>query len=539
MKNTQKIYDYVILGGGIGGLSIGALLSTRGHSVCLVEGNKVVGGYAHTLKKGKYSFCHEVQYLMGCGKYGVVTRFLALIGLADLVKFNELDRTAFDIIAVDGQKRISVPHNLYIFERDLTRVYPQSASALHQYFKIIGDIFRQATMGAHYVVTTTDLLLHPWRYRTLLRYRNYTLHDLFEKLHMPTHLCAILAGQAGNLSAGPKKASLLMHAAMQVAYCESAHFPKKGMEFFINSIAGKITQNPENRILTNCRIKKIIHHGNTVDHIVTSKGIIRGNHFISNLDPHKTVQMMGHAEIPSSFRHKTNYDYSQSVFTLYIGLKNIDIRKYGFGRRNIWHHSSVDIDGEFSHEYKNDDFSRPWLFISTPSMNTDKGVLCPTGSHTMEILTFVNEGHFRRLYETNRPAFNRLKKNLTNRMLDILSAQYLPDIRKYIDELVVHTPLDVERILHSPHGNVYGMSLTPKHYNIQRITFRTPFTNLNFVGATSSYPGIMGVIRGSLDLFSYLARKNSPSFYTTVFIRIQNVFIDIYKIIRHGKAHMN
>ena len=71
-----------------------------------------------------------------------------------------------------------------------------------------------------------------------------------------------------------------------------------------------------------------------------------------------------------------------------------------FKKRNIWHHGDFDLDKEYWKEIKNDNFSHPWLFISAPSLLTDKGVLCPIGHETLEILTFANHNHFKKLFNS-------------------------------------------------------------------------------------------------------------------------------------------
>ena len=444
---------------------------------------------------------------MGCGEGGPVHKFLKMVGLDSNVTFNELDHKCFDLISIK-QLKIEVPHGLDNYETKLKNIYPEYSNQLQKYFSVLHKIYVQAE-GNNKVVTKWDLLMHPLKHRTVLRYRNYTLHDLFEELGLPQELRAILAGQAGNLSACPRQASLLMHAAMVAAYCESAHFPKQGMEHFVNSIASIISDSPDCRIITGCKVNKISCEDGKVSHIETSQGAIYGDNFISNIDPHRTMSLLEGVELPQSYKKRMSYEYSDSVFTVYLGLKDVDLAKHGFGRRNIWHHSLFDTDKEYMAEIKNNDFSHPWLFISTPSLNADEGVLAPRGSHTMEILTFVNYDYFKNLSINDPTKFEEVKKELYEHMLDVIDEKYLPNIRQHIDEVMIHTPLDVERMLRCPRGNVYGSRLTPENYNLNRITSDTPIKNLHLVGATSAYPGMMGVILGSLTLFQKLETATS------------------------------
>ena len=501
----MKKYDYVIMGAGMGGLTVASLLAVSGRTVCVVEGNKVLGGYAHTIKKGKYSFCHEVQYMIGCQKGGPMNKFYKMISVDTEIEFNKLNKQAFDLVSIDGLK-FGIPHGVNNFQKKLVDIFPDEGKNIEEYFEVIKQIFEAGDVYQK-ILEKKDIILHPVKHWAVIKYQNYTVENLFEELKLSKELRAILAGQAGNLSASPKHVSLCLHAVMQVAFCKSAHFPKKGMEFVINKITDKILENKKNRIIKNCLVKKINSNKNKILSIETEKGVVYGKTFISNIDPKQTYKLVSNKKLSSNLHKKMHYDYSSSAFTIYLGLKNVDLKKHGFGRKNIWHHSIFDIDKEFNDQIKSNDMSHPWLFISTPSMLIDEGIVCPSGSHTMEILTFVNYDYFKKLFFKDKKKFNKLKTQIYNHILDIVEKNYLPGIRNYIDEKIIHTPLDIEDLLHSPKGNVYGCSLTPENYNINRINSNTYFDNMHFVGATSSYPGVMGVTLGGIDLYKKLENK--------------------------------
>ena len=48
-------FDVVIIGGGLGGLSCGAILSKEGLSVCILEQQKHIGGCLQSFKRKGYS----------------------------------------------------------------------------------------------------------------------------------------------------------------------------------------------------------------------------------------------------------------------------------------------------------------------------------------------------------------------------------------------------------------------------------------------------------------------------------------------------
>ena len=49
---SEKSFDAVVIGSGLGGLTAAALLAKRGRSVCVIERNHSVGGAASVFKNG-------------------------------------------------------------------------------------------------------------------------------------------------------------------------------------------------------------------------------------------------------------------------------------------------------------------------------------------------------------------------------------------------------------------------------------------------------------------------------------------------------
>ena len=74
------VFDVVIIGGGISGLTSAALLSNAGLKVCLLELNSQLGGYLAKYEKDGFVFDTSIHWLNNCGGEGVVTKVLKLIG---------------------------------------------------------------------------------------------------------------------------------------------------------------------------------------------------------------------------------------------------------------------------------------------------------------------------------------------------------------------------------------------------------------------------------------------------------------------------
>ena len=135
-------YDYAIIGMGIGGLTLGALLAQADQKVIIFEQHEVPGGYGHTFRHGRFSFCAELHYVWDCGAGERVYQMLEKLGLENKVRFHRLDPDGFDRIVAPG-----VDYTIGSgFQREwkrLSELFPAHARALKEYFDIIATIHRQ------------------------------------------------------------------------------------------------------------------------------------------------------------------------------------------------------------------------------------------------------------------------------------------------------------------------------------------------------------------------------------------------------------
>ncbi len=125
---TSEHYDYAIIGMGVGGLTLGALLAQAGKKVIIFEQHYVPGGYGHTFRQGEFSFCAELHYVWDCGRGERVYQMLEKLGLERQVTFHRLDPRGFDRIVGPG-----IDYTIGSgFEREwqrLSELFPSHAAA--------------------------------------------------------------------------------------------------------------------------------------------------------------------------------------------------------------------------------------------------------------------------------------------------------------------------------------------------------------------------------------------------------------------------
>ena len=71
-------------------------------------------------------------------------------------------------------------------------------------------------------------------------------------------------------------------------------------------------------------------------------------------------------------------------------------------------------------------------------------------------------------------------------------------------ERVVGSPLTNEFFVRAPKGNCYSTPLDPKHVNLRRLNYQSPFPNFYYVGASSCLPGFATIIHFACMLYEQL-----------------------------------
>ena len=71
------MYDVVVVGGGIGGLTVAALLSARGMNVCLLERQSQVGGCIARVEYANHDFEPGMGLYTSFGPGGVYEKLFA------------------------------------------------------------------------------------------------------------------------------------------------------------------------------------------------------------------------------------------------------------------------------------------------------------------------------------------------------------------------------------------------------------------------------------------------------------------------------
>ena len=120
-------YDVIIIGGGVGGTAIGAILASKGLKTLLIEKNQFIGGRCSTYEKEGFKLDLGV-HLFGRTNQGPHGKILKMLGLEDSIEF---------VVAGDDELRWYHNGVFWKFPSEFQKLLPPAeATAI---FKIFGD----------------------------------------------------------------------------------------------------------------------------------------------------------------------------------------------------------------------------------------------------------------------------------------------------------------------------------------------------------------------------------------------------------------
>jgi all-trans-retinol 13,14-reductase len=237
----MEIFDYVILGAGLGGLATAACLTKQGYNVAVLEKHYLPGGCCHTFDYGEYSFCADVHYISQCGSGQAIAQFLNYIDQD--VPFNSLDADCIDRI-ITPEADFKIPLGWESLRYRLLSNFPEESNAINRYCNEIQQLHQEIrNLGQE--LSWFDQKLSDWlklpRYFNLFKKRNWTLQDLYNYVGLSPKLQAILAGQSGDYALPPAEIALLTHTSLVWDYSEGAYYPKHHFKHLVDTIVETIT----------------------------------------------------------------------------------------------------------------------------------------------------------------------------------------------------------------------------------------------------------------------------------------------------------
>ncbi len=491
---TEKKFDVIVIGSGIGGLTAALTVATRGRHVLLLEAGKQFGGYLNPFQRRAYSFDPGLHYIGECGPDGAFTRILESLGLSDEVKFRELNPDGFDRLVFPGYE-VHTPKGADRYHERLRADFPHERQGLIKFFDLLNRL-HDALPAVNSIRGFRSAIAASKHFPFLLRYIRATLGEMLDSIISDPLLKSVLAAQGGDLGLPPSKAPALLSLGLLDHYLQGAYFPIGGSRVVRDAFI-KGLENKGGTALRNSPVARILLENGRVSGVRLKNGTeYQAPTVISNADAVVTYrELIGTANLSSSLRKKTQTTrHSVASMCLFVGT-NLDVAAAGMTDANIWNYPSVDIDAAYAPIFQGQMPPNDFFFLSSPSLKDPiSGVKAPAGHHTLEFVTLVPYEPFARWAGTKTQKrgddYDQMKEEHQTRYLKAIE-KYVPGLRDHITTIDLGTPQTNVTYAAAPRGAIYGPEQSTDQSAPFRFGTRSAIEGLYLCGSSVLGAGIV------------------------------------------------
>jgi phytoene dehydrogenase-like protein len=485
--------DVIVIGAGIGGLSVANFLAKHGKKVLVFEKHDKPGGYLTSFTRKGFQFDSSVFHLTELGENQTIPNFIKYWGgdiSAEKVHYNF---------------RIFVGKNEYILTSlnavtELKDYFPQEKEAIDHFFiltnKMFSEITQEGPPKAPFDMSFFEKIrfgIQSLRTRpTFMKYARKNGVETLSKMFTNPDLASLI------YSYYPIPSLVFMshvYGWYNMLQDEN-YYPVGGMQV-IPDVMCKTLEKNGGSIQLKTEITKILTKDNKAIGVECQYGRqFFAKEIISNASVHHTLDVLlkGNTKMNPLRKQISRKDIFTSVMLLFVGISE----DYDFGETNFA--IILDEDSLFqSFESVNPD-NCPILLIALPKAEGQKG-------HSLLVGVFLPY-QFSNNWETRETKdrgkkYRELKEKVAKKTIERLTAKFGKQFKEAIVYQNASTPLTLERYTNNPKGSIMGWELDTKNY-AKFLPQTTPLENLYLVGHWV-FPG--GGVPGVFASGYYLAKK--------------------------------
>ena len=492
------MWDTIVIGSGISGLTAAAALAHCGQRVLVLEQHSVAGGLTQTFQRHDWTFATGVHYVSGVGpdpgpdgQFGRMLHWLTDGALQFVPCGNP-----YDIVRLPGFE-FGIEYPQAAFRAAVVARFPAQQALITAWFEQL-DAANQAARSLLVMRGLPAWLSWAWRLwrgAELGRTAAQTLGEALSAIDDP-QLRAVLGARWGDYGAAPQTAPLVEHALVTGAYNGGAYYPIGGPARFAQTLL-PVLEAAGGQLCLSASVRQIIvAQGRASAVVVEQQGLQRteqGSRIVSAMGVTNTVACLDAQVAPAWHDAVQALRPGLSYLALNLGFDG-DIDAAGASAANVWIDESNDIGRVWQAPADED---APGLFVSFPSLKDPAN----RGKHTAEVVALCEAAPFGpclHLPDAERPAeYLALKAGIEARMLAQFR-RHFPALAPMLRFHELSTPVTQQHFVRSPEGAIYGIEMSAQRLGSDALEVRTPVPGLLLAGQDVSGPGIQAACMSGL-----------------------------------------
>ncbi len=489
-------YDFIIIGGGMSGLTCAYILSKEGKQVIVLEKNTQLGGGLQIFSRDKTLFETGVHYVGGLDEGQPLNQLFKYLGLMDKIDIKKMDEEGFDKIHFGKEdKYYSIGQGYKNFKSNLFQEFPHQKKGINKYCERIQDLCKDFPL-----YNLKDQDNYP-----ISNEETESVDEVIESLISDKRLQKILASQNILYAGERKKTPFYVHALIVNSYIDSAWRFVNGSSQVARFLAKSI-KSMGGKVLKKSEVIKAEVEDKYVKSIKLKDGTIySAENIISSLHPLETMRIFQEENFKKIYKNRIkNIKNSIASFGVNICFKK---DTFPYLNYNIYH---FDDEVWGIENYTNKNWPKGLFICFHPLTNTNKF------TDGCSVLTYMNyhdvdkwKNSFSTHFDNNNRGngYKEFKQEYEEKIIKSLEKMF-PNIRECISSIHSFTPLSFRDYNATPFGSMYGFQKDKDNPLKSYIQTNTNIKNLYLTGQSVNLHGVLGVtISALLTCFNFIDSK--------------------------------
>lgn len=493
-------YDVVIIGGGLGGLFCGAVLSKEGMKVLLLERHHTIGGCLQSFRRNGRLFDTGMHYVGSMREGQIMHLYLKYLNVFDSLKLRNLDESGFELIHMTDGRTYRHAMGYERFIDTLATDFPDEYHGLKRYCSILQDIGQLISPKMLKQGRITD-------FDACMKYMSLSAVDTINSCVKNPTLRNVLAGTNGLYAGSRMTTSLYEHGIINNSNIEGCCYFVDGSQQLADRLSEQILNN-QGEIRKAAEVTKIHANGLFVDYVELKNGErFYAKNVISSIHPAVTLSLLdNNTVIRRAFYSRLNsLPNTYGFFTTYLAIRRGSIP---YTNKNHWYYNTDDVWSIEKGQYKG--FDLPYAIVISQPNTMDNY------TDVMTILTPMSKPYFKQWVSTKtgkRGAdYECFKKMYSHIIIDYI-CQFIPELRSHIEAVYTATPLTYRDYTGTPDGSAYGILKDYHNPLVAYLPVKMKIPNLFLTGQSVNVHGCLGTsisavsTCGELVGIDYLTKK--------------------------------
>jgi len=323
------VYDVIVIGAGLGGLTAGAKLAKEGKKILLIEQHTIPGGCATTFRRKDLKIEVGLHELDGLDPGDMKLRAFQDLGVLEHVEFVRLPefyrlvKPGLDIVIPDDyEQAVAV----------LTERFPAEGDGIRKFFKVVLSLRKETSrMPRRKWLMGASMLLAPFLYPNLLLRERWTVGRFLDSLFKDEDLKIVLLATLSYYHHDPYSMSLHFFALAQGSFFSGGSYFIKGGSQELSDYLASVIEDHEGKIVYRRLVHEIViedgaavgvRYGKSQDgagNLMTA----RGKRIVANAAvPNVVEQLLHDAGAKAKLSAVVGSpEIAASITTVYLGFK--------------------------------------------------------------------------------------------------------------------------------------------------------------------------------------------------------------------------